>query len=136
MRKLYYVLFLIATLMVIPACDSGDEEDVFGCTDVSAVNFNASANVSDRSCIYRAIVSFYMQRGDIGNVEVFVGNQSIGTLDRFWEGGPPGDCGLVGTVSANVLTGDEFQWQAFSESGLNTGGRVLVTSLCQVVLTF
>ena len=41
---------LIIPLLIV-GCDLLQEEDVYGCTDATACNFNADANIFDNSCI-------------------------------------------------------------------------------------
>ena len=39
-------------LLLIVGCDLLEEEDVYGCTDNTACNFNSDANIFDNSCWY------------------------------------------------------------------------------------
>ena len=39
-------------LLLIVGCDLLQEEDVYGCTDANACNFNADANIFDNTCAY------------------------------------------------------------------------------------
>ena len=46
MTKLLFILLLLF------GCSPTEPEDVYGCTDESACNFNADANIFDNSCFY------------------------------------------------------------------------------------
>jgi len=45
-------------LLLIVGCDILKEEDVYGCTDPNAPNFDSNANIFDNSCEYSAISEF------------------------------------------------------------------------------
>ncbi len=49
---------LLIILLLIVGCDLLQEEDVYGCTDANAPNFDADANIFDNSCIYSSISEF------------------------------------------------------------------------------
>ena len=53
--KLTSILIAFTTITFITSCDK--DEDVMGCTDSSATNFNASATEDDGSCTYDAITA-------------------------------------------------------------------------------
>ena len=44
-----YLLFILLFLF---GCSPTEPEDVYGCTDATACNFNADANTDDNSCLY------------------------------------------------------------------------------------
>ena len=45
-------------LLLIVGCDMLQEEDVYGCTDANASNFDSNANIFDNSCEYSVISEF------------------------------------------------------------------------------
>ena len=48
--KLTSILIVFSTITLITSCDKDD--DVLGCTDSAATNFDASATEDDGSCTY------------------------------------------------------------------------------------
>ena len=46
------MLFLIFISLFILSCESLESNNVYGCTDSTACNFDSSANVYDNTCIY------------------------------------------------------------------------------------
>ena len=46
-------LLTLISILLIFSCDNSTEPDqVYGCTDSTACNFNSEANIFDNSCIY------------------------------------------------------------------------------------
>ena len=43
---------LLIALLIVGCEETTEPEDVYGCTDDTACNFNADANIFDNSCIY------------------------------------------------------------------------------------
>jgi len=56
---------LIILLLIVGCDNSTESEDVYGCTDATACNFNADANIFDNSCIYELDCA-----GECGNTVV------------------------------------------------------------------
>ena len=133
---------LFALLLVVPllsACDvfgGSDNEPVPGCTDPEAVNFQASAEVNDGSCIYEAEVSFYMTTDVHGQVDIFIDDRFFGMLDGFWTG-QPGSCNQPFTVTALGRTNfPRFKWTAVAEDGTVAGGEAAFVRGCSFVRVF
>ena len=47
---------IILFLFIFTSCDSGGDQNIEGCTDSNATNFNQSANVDDGNCIFSGCV--------------------------------------------------------------------------------
>lgn len=45
------VLVTFSVLSLITSCDSSSYEEIRGCTDAAAINYNAEANLDDNSCV-------------------------------------------------------------------------------------
>ena len=56
---------LLIVLLIVGCEETTEPEDVYGCTDDTACNFNADANIFDNSCIYELDCA-----GECGNTVV------------------------------------------------------------------
>ena len=63
-------IFLILSLFVF----SCDEEDVYGCTDNTACNFNPDANIFDNTCYYEYDTCGVCGGDDTSCTTIFSGN--------------------------------------------------------------
>ena len=43
---------ILVALLLLFGCSPTEPENVYGCTDATACNFNADANIFDNSCFY------------------------------------------------------------------------------------
>ena len=43
---------IVLSILLIAGCDILKEEDVHGCTDITANNYNSNANIFNNSCTY------------------------------------------------------------------------------------
>tara|TARA_B100000768_G_scaffold179595_1_gene197651 strand:- start:40 stop:684 length:645 start_codon:yes stop_codon:yes gene_type:complete len=62
MKKLIYLLLLTPIIYLASCTKSGitpEVENLYGCTDTLAINFNALANTNDSSCTYLAVGDLY-----------------------------------------------------------------------------
>jgi len=106
--------------------DCGDDQ-IFGCTDPAAVNYNPNANVDDGSCLYLDTCQFiiesyfvtcssyqffaYSSSGEILNVGVWsINGEVIDTTSTtiFWEFQEPG---LYEVCFAGVAAGCSDSWE-------------------------
>ena len=46
------ILFLIFFSLIFFACTNDNEENYFGCMDITAMNYDPAANVDDNSCLF------------------------------------------------------------------------------------
>ena len=70
---------LLIILLLIVGCDVLQEEDVYGCTDANASNFDSNANIFDNSCEYSVISDFT----DFETIQGMDANGSIASADEI-----------------------------------------------------
>lgn len=129
-------LFLLLIALPLSGCDSA--KAVEGCTDPNALNFNASAEDDNNSCIYQAEVSFYMTTDIHGLVEIAVDGVFLGVLDGVYSA-QPGSCNQPFTVTLDgraSAAGNRFRWTATGQDGVVIGGEELFRRGCSFVRVF
>ena len=65
MKKIFYTFLLVCPLLFISSCK---EDDVHGCFDSNATNYNENATIDNNSCCYDC---YYTNEN---NIEVLLGN--------------------------------------------------------------
>lgn len=81
MKKLLY-LFLILPL-VFSSCK---KEEVEGCTDSAATNFDADADITDGSCIYSPVGTWNMTSFEMFMENVWIDGFNVGLDPHFTNG--------------------------------------------------
>ena len=74
-------------LLLIVGCDMLQEEDVYGCTDANASNFDSNANIFDNSCEYSVSSEFT-------DFETIQGMDESGNPTEIVGDGIWGNCGV------------------------------------------
>ncbi|GAA4277733.1 hypothetical protein [Aquimarina mytili] len=122
--KKSFIFFLTLLTISIISCSSDDddgntpvlsEEQVSGCNDSNALNFNSNADENDGSCTYSKI-TFYARFNSfngipITKIEILVNGEIIGSINNgfIWTNAP-GNCSATGTVSYKFSDGNTIDW--------------------------
>ena len=101
-------------LLLIVGCDLLQEEDVYGCTDANAPNFDADANIFDNSCIYSSISEFT-------DFETIRGMDEFGNPTEIFGDGVWGGC------IQDTLSGLSDEIIEDNSENDNQGGFVIIT---------
>ena len=110
-------------------CCASCKKKIFGCTDPSAFNYNASANESDGSCDYEGDISFWTNSGVFGNIDISVDGTYIGTTAFYFPSGTP-QCKQSGTVSVTLTKGVHNYFAATTTGSYTWSGTFTVDSEC------
>ena len=110
-------LLIIISIFILSACSQGEDpvpEPISGCTDITATNYNPSAEVDDGSCLKACEVN------QTAEVEFANISNTNSTYDIIWNGSKiatvvPGDTTKVFTVSATVENTLRFQFTNTSD---------------------
>tara|TARA_B110000211_G_C13861036_1_gene456546 strand:+ start:178 stop:660 length:483 start_codon:yes stop_codon:yes gene_type:complete len=65
------ILYLFLTVSLIFSSCKKDEDDLLGCTDTTAINYNALANTEDGTCTYSIVGNWNMTSAVIDDVNLF-----------------------------------------------------------------
>ena len=116
-------LLLITLVLVSFSCSDDDDdsnnepEQLFGCTDDNALNFNFQADSDDGNCMYSRM-TFYakfniFQSVPITQIDITIDGEYIGSINGgfIWPNGP-GNCSATGTVGYQFLNGANVDWNA------------------------
>tara|TARA_B100000795_G_C22733880_1_gene412523 strand:+ start:790 stop:1194 length:405 start_codon:yes stop_codon:yes gene_type:complete len=109
MKKLLYIL-LILPLFFISSC----KEDIEGCTDSTALNYDIAANTDDGSCLsFQGDVIFYtIEDGGCGAINVYIENEFIGSITSYITNEVTPECGADGFATGTVDVGDSRAFTA------------------------
>ncbi len=136
MKYLFFALFIMLT-----SCY--EEETIYGCTDLSSINYNPLAEINDGTCLYTAdaviwygqSVSAFLQSNGITSLRFYVDGNLIGSSasNVFWTGQPT--CNQNGSITvfkdlessssgfANYSVLDQFGNSYWSGTLMFNGGR-------------
>ncbi len=98
MKKIFYTFLLISILFFISSC----EEDVEGCMDSNAVNYNSEATLNDNSCLF-----------DSDGDGIYDSDEIIGCLDS-----------LACNFNINATDSDNYSCE-YAASGFDCEGSVI-----------
>lgn len=142
MKKIF-IFFLTLLSISIIACNTDDDtpnpvaEEVLGCDDSNALNYNSNVDKNDGSCTYSK-VTFYARFNTINSIpitkiEILVNGEMIGSINNgFVWPNSPGNCSATGTVSYNFSSNSSIDWntnmflasgQLFSTSGTKSPNK-------------
>ena len=112
MKKMLYAFLLISPLLFITSCEKEEEEEeVYGCTNTDAINFNTYATLDNGTCEFQRKISFYF-------------NQEASNL--FYGNGYSYLRVYVNNVYEGLLY-TNFYFNSSPTCGLNTDGILTVT---------
>ncbi len=104
---------LIAGSLLCLAIACQKKAPVRGCTDMTSLNYNSSAEADDGSCRFSQ-VTFYAKYGyyngvPITSIDVSVNGNTLGTINTIYPT-PPGNCGAQGTVAYSFSKNTSYNW--------------------------
>lgn len=106
----FFTLSIYCILFFFPSCEK-DEEEIVGCTDPAATNYNPKATKSSNSCIYPV-------RPATQPPNPSPGNQPPATVCRTEQANlvpinlPPFSCGTPGPITVAILNDINSLWQS------------------------
>ena len=126
----YLSILFIFLFLDFSSCLTGDNDNMNGCTDSNALNYDSGATSDNNSCNYSK-VAFFAQYGSylsvpIIKIDITVDGQLIGSINNgaFWPSGP-GNCSAAGTVPYQFNSSQSIDWNA---SIILANGAVLLSS--------
>lgn len=123
------ILIIFVSSLILLSCKKEDQK-IFGCTDPSATNYNASATDDNGSCTYNGNVTFWYNSNGT-NATVNIGGQ-VGYITSYYPGNDP-SCGSTGCANFTLGVGS-YNYSA-SSTFSNWSGTVSVTKNgCKLVL--
>ena len=68
MKKIFYTFLLVCPLLFISSCEE-EENNIHGCLDSQATNYNSEATIDNNSCCYNC----YVYDSDYASYSLFYG---------------------------------------------------------------
>ncbi len=124
MKKIAYVIALLLSFSIITSSCKKKQ----GCTDATAINFDASAEQNNNSCIYKGNVTFWNDvASSLGYVTVTMADGTTGVITADYSSAP--SCGASRCFNYSNVPGTYSYTAVEAAPGLHTwSGSVAITS--------